>query len=254
MPVHDWSRVDAGILHHFHQAWIAELSRTLNSGLLPNGYYALAEQFAGPFGPDVLTLEADSTNDEPWEDGPTGSTAVAVKPPPTRIVATTEMGHYISKQNRVVVRHVSGDRIVALIEIVSPGNKSSRQALQSFIEKAGESIYRGYHLLIVDLQPPTPRDTQGIHGAVWSEITDDPYVAPPDKPLTVAAYSAGIVKTAYVEPLAIGDVLPEMPLFLDPESYISVPLEETYCAAWQLVPQRFRRVLEPKSMVGGSAP
>ena len=36
-----------------------------------------------------------------------------------------------------------------------------------------------------------------------------------DEPLTLAAYSAGPVKTAYVEPAAVGDLLPEMPLFLE---------------------------------------
>src|ERR687884_439463 len=30
MPVHDWTRVDAGIFHHFHHAWIAEISSALN--------------------------------------------------------------------------------------------------------------------------------------------------------------------------------------------------------------------------------
>jgi hypothetical protein len=38
MPVHDWRRVDAGIFHHFHLGWIAELSRALNRGLLPPDY------------------------------------------------------------------------------------------------------------------------------------------------------------------------------------------------------------------------
>ena len=76
------------------------------------------------------------------------------------------------------------------------------------------------------------------------EISDDSFVAPRDKPLTLAAYSAGRPTTAYVEPIAEGDALPEMPLFLDPWSYISVPLEPTYQAAWRGVPQRWRRVLE----------
>ena len=57
MPIHDWTRVGAGIFHHFHLEWIGDLSRVLNRGLLPPDYYALAEQFAGGFGPDVLTLQ-----------------------------------------------------------------------------------------------------------------------------------------------------------------------------------------------------
>jgi hypothetical protein len=35
MPIHDWTRVEAGIFHHFHHGWIEDLSRALNRGLLP---------------------------------------------------------------------------------------------------------------------------------------------------------------------------------------------------------------------------
>ena len=44
MPVHDWSRVFAGAFHDFHLAWMAELRNALNGGILPENYYALAEQ------------------------------------------------------------------------------------------------------------------------------------------------------------------------------------------------------------------
>ena len=56
MPVHDWTRVDAGIFHAFHHDWVTEISRALNRGLLPRSYYALPEQIAGGLGPDVLGL------------------------------------------------------------------------------------------------------------------------------------------------------------------------------------------------------
>src|SRR5262249_57916252 len=57
MPIHDWSRVPAGIFHDFHHDWIAEIKRTLNDGRLPAAYYALAERTTGAFRPDVLTLQ-----------------------------------------------------------------------------------------------------------------------------------------------------------------------------------------------------
>jgi len=43
MPVHDWTLVDAGIFHDFHTVWIGALRNVLSEGLLPEGYYALAE-------------------------------------------------------------------------------------------------------------------------------------------------------------------------------------------------------------------
>src|SRR5205807_524185 len=58
MPVHDWTRVDAGTFHAFHTVWISEIMKALNAGLLPKGYYALAEQVATRMQTDVLTLRA----------------------------------------------------------------------------------------------------------------------------------------------------------------------------------------------------
>ena len=56
MPIHDWTRVDSGLFHAFHQGWIVALCNALNTGTLPADYFALAEQsIRGPI-PDVLTL------------------------------------------------------------------------------------------------------------------------------------------------------------------------------------------------------
>ena len=108
----------------------------------------------------------------------------------------------------------------------------------------GRFLEQGIHLLIVDLQPPTPRDPQGIHGAIWDHLTDDGYLAPPDKPLTVAAYESAVETRAYVEPIAVGDAMIDMPLFLRPGAHVLVPLEQTYAAAWEGVPRRWREVVE----------
>ena len=61
---------------------------------------------------------------------------------------------YASRANRIVVKHHLG-RIIAVIEIVSPGNKDSRAALRDFVEKTVDCLRRGIHVLIVDLFPPT---------------------------------------------------------------------------------------------------
>jgi hypothetical protein len=245
MPIHDWTRVTAGTFHAFHLAWIAEIQISLNAGILPSDYYAQAEQIAGPLGPDVLTLQ---TPDVPTNGAAGGSSGggvgVAAAPPQARWSASIEMNEYSRRRRTLVIRHSSGDRIVALIEIVSPGNKSSQHALWSFVEKALEALYQGYHLLVVDLFPPGPRDPQGIHGAIWDALGETGFELPPGEPLTLAAYSAGSAKTAYVEPTAVGHELIDMPLFLEPETYVNVPLEATYQAAYRGVPRRWRQVLE----------
>ena len=99
-------------------------------------------------------------------------------------------------------------------------------------------------MLIVDLQPPTVRDPQGIHAAIWSEIEPDEELPPPAKPLTLVSYAADQAITAYVEPIAVGDKLLDMPLFLEPENYINFPLESTYMATWRIIPPHVKAILE----------
>jgi hypothetical protein len=241
MPIHEWTRVSAGTFHDFHCAWIIELRNVLNKGLLPPDYYAQAEQRATDVG---LALHVNGNSGGQLSSETTATTAVAIAPPRVRFTAMTEIDEYTRKRRTLVIRHSSGDRIVALIEILSPGNKANKHEFRAFVDKAVGTLLHGYHLLLVDLFPPTVRDPQGIHGAIWSEIKDDSYLAPPDKPLTLAAYSAGSPTRAYVEPVAIGDSLPDMPLFLEPDSYVSVPLGKTYDAAWEGVPRRWRGLLE----------
>lgn len=61
MPIHDWTRVPAGIFHDFHSSWITHLKEAV-AGILPPDYYVLAEQVLGEMGPDVLTLQGPSEN------------------------------------------------------------------------------------------------------------------------------------------------------------------------------------------------
>ncbi len=247
MPIHDWTRVTAGTWHAFHLSWIAEIQLALNGGILPPDYYAQAEQIAGPLGPDVLTLQMPDTpvnGEASLPSSSSGGVAVTVHPPRMRMTAEAEMNDYVLKRRTLIIRHSSGDRIVALLEIVSPGNKASRHALRSFVEKAVEALYRGYHLLVIDLFPPGPRDPNGIHGAIWAEFSDDSFELPVGEALTLAAYSAGLRKRAYVEPTAVGQELIDMPLFLEEDIYVNVPLESTYRAAYRGVPRRWRAVLE----------
>jgi hypothetical protein len=59
---------------------------------------------------------------------------------------------------------------------------------------------------------------------------------PHDKPLTLVSYCAGPEIVAYVEPVAVKDPLPDMPLFLAPDRHIACPLEATYQTAWDQFP------------------
>jgi len=244
MPIHDWTRVDAGIFHHFHHAWIEEITRALNRGLLPTDYYALAEQIAGQYGPDVLTLHHPVK--KPVRRGPGGGViTLAEEPPKVRFHIKAESELYAARANRTVVRHRSKHDVVAMVEIVSPGNKASERDLKAFVQKAQDSLAAGVHLLIVDLFPPTARDPQGIHRAIW-EDRDDLFRFSKKHPLTAVAYLAAEFPEAFVEPLRVGKALVDMPLFLTLEQYVRVPLDATYQAAWDAVPEYWREVVAGK--------
>ncbi len=244
MPIHDWTRVEAGIFHHFHHYWISAISQSLNSHL-PRDFYALAEQFAGGFGPDVLTLQArrpvEQDPGQPWDDIGDGG-GVLLAPPKTKLMGQTEF--YRHKQKRVFVRHVSDDRVVAVIEIVSPGNKSSRAAVRAFLDKALELLRGGVHLLLVDLLPPTARDPDGLHSLIWTNVANIEPEDHADKPLSLVSYEVGDSLRYFQEPVAVGDSLPAMPLFLEPNAHIDVDLDSTYATAFEAVPKRWRVELE----------
>lgn len=249
MPIHNWNQLDVGIFQHFHHSWISEIQRSLNAGLLPADYYAMAEQQAAGYGPDVLTLQVDDPDSpEPAVESESGGVATAaLAPPKATHMDQTDAEFYRRKKSTIVIRHVSDDRIVAMVEIVSPGNKGGRNAFRAFLDKTCQLLENKIHLLIIDLFPPTRRDPQGIHVAIWNELKDDDDTpdAPGDKPLTLAAYESDLVVKAFVETVSVGDALPDMPLILEPGGSIAVPLEKTYTAAWQAVPRRWRVVLAP---------
>lgn len=239
MPVHDWKPEYAWLFHDFHQEWIGTIKHALNGGILPGDYYAMTEQVTVGVTPDVLALrDRASSEDEPTNGG------LLVAEPKTRIIETLDTAP--RKKNRVAVKHASNDRTVAVIEIVSPGNKDSRHAIHSFLEKTVDLLAKGVHLLVIDLQAPTRRDPNGIHAVIQEEVSGKEFTPPPGKPLTLVSYEAIAPPKAYIEPVAVGDVLPDMPLFLMPGGYVLVPLEKTYLAAWEGVPARWRKVIEGK--------
>jgi hypothetical protein len=140
MPIHDWSRVDAGVFHDFHQAWTIEIRDALNGGVLPSDFFAMVEQVAsGPI-PDVITLEKRRNSGE--SSRAEGGIAVAAAPPKVRFVTSAPLDPYARKANVITVRHRLG-QVVAVIEVVFPSNKSSHHALRSLVTKTEELLRQG---------------------------------------------------------------------------------------------------------------
>src|SRR5687768_14942591 len=120
MPMHDWTRVRAGTYHFFHQRWISALADALNTGGLPAGYFAMSEQRVGGPEADMLTLERPAGTSA--RDGESGGVAVQTARPHARFVVETDIANYARRADRLTIRHDEGE-VVAVIELVSPGNK-----------------------------------------------------------------------------------------------------------------------------------
>jgi len=242
MPIHDWTRVPSGLFHDFHQSWSIRIKDALNSGRLPKGTSALVEQRSGPRESDVLAVESRPRRPKGHFNGNAGGVATKPKPVTTFVRQTTREFH-TTRANRIVVQHHLG-RTIAVIEIVSPGNKDGKSALREFVEKTADFLRAGIHVLIVDLFPPTARDPFGMHKVIWDEIIEEDFAAPAGRDRVLASYEVGDVRIAYVEPVGLGEALPDMPLFLSNEFHVMVPLEATYCATWDAAPEEFRIAVE----------
>jgi hypothetical protein len=145
----------------------------------------------------------------------------------------------------LTIRHTSRNRIVAIVEVVSPANKDRESSVEEFVDKIDSALRLGCHVLPIDLLPPGPHDAGGIHGAVWDRY-DSASVGDISgaKPFSLASYVARPFAEAYVEYLALGEELPEMPLFLQVDSYVNVPLEQTYQAAHRGLPAHLRQIID----------
>ncbi len=242
MPMHDWTRVEPTIYHHFHQQWSAGISTALNAGLLPPGFSALIEQHAGGLVPDVLTVERRTKR-------PSGGLAGVATIPRTRIrVEAQPQNVLLQRANRIAIRHRLGE-VVCIIEIVSPGNKAGESAVRRFVEKTLEYLRAGVHVLLIDPFPIGPRDPQSLHKLIWDEIEEVPFEMNNDEPLLLASYcvrdlSVGLSPVADLEPFCVSAVMPDMPAWIDADSFVHVPLERTYQAAWDVCPEDYRYLVE----------
>jgi hypothetical protein len=249
MPAHDWTRVDAGIFHDFHTMWLVSLRNAIKR-VLPTGYTVMTEQKALDYELDILALhqprphDPGGTGNGPVEatNGTEGGISVATVPPKVLLSQTAPNPATDYKRRWIAVRHVSGKRVVAIVEVVSPGNKSSQDAIRAFTAKVAELLERGVHVLVIDLFPPTSRDPDGIHRAVWGERAGD-YSLPRDRPLTLVSYVAGQKQKAHIQPIAVEEPLVDMPLFLTEERYVYAALESSYSAAFAEVDAEWKQIL-----------
>jgi hypothetical protein len=231
MPIHDWTRVSAALFQSFRSAWVVAIDRALNGGALPPGYYALLAP-AAVSAAEVVADPGTVPFREPWRETP----------------AADDMEFYRLKKSHIVVRRSSDHTAVAVVDVVSAGDRATAASVRAITDRLTGVLRHGVNVLLCDVLPPGPHDPHGLHSSIWAEVTDSDFALVADKPLAVMAYAAAPAVTAGVETLAVGDVLPDMPLALTPREHAFVALEAAYQAAWGGEPAFVRELLDSASV------
>ena len=259
MPVHDLTRlVTLSEFHDFHLGFVTTLRNTLNTILRPTDYYASGEGRIMGYEPDASAFERRIPREV---SRPETSGGVAVQSeilqvtevsPRTRFI--DEADHWNAlRESYVAIRNKRGDRLVAIVEVVSPRNKDRADAIQAFGHKLEKALEAGCNVLIADFLPPGRHDPSGMHYAFWTRFSEYPHGVTAQEPIGIASYLAPMNNpnsepVAYFESVAIGHNVPNMPLFLTSGEYIHVPIQKIYDEAVATLPPPYQEDLDaPKT-------
>ena len=209
----------------FHHAWAATIARLLNRRLLPEHYFAAPNVQFGP------RVEIDVGTFEP-------ATAPANRQEPVGVTLTTRPATALipaifpDSIEVVIVNREGGPQVVAAIELVSPSNKDRPETRRAFIAKMSSYLQQGIALSVIDLV--TTRSAH-LHNdwLHWMQATTGWIEDTVRTPLYANSYrpvqrgEQGAIEM-WLNPLRVGDQLPDLPLFLRGDLCIEIPLEVTY--------------------------
>jgi hypothetical protein len=227
-PLHGWES--------FHARWAVALADAFNL-LLPRRYLAEVQIHIGrQVEADVAEFELPSPIIAEHENGSAGGVAVEVQTWAPPIAAQTVNLVFPDDIEVEVFDLRDGKRLVAVIELISPGNKDRDDARRAFAAKCVAYLQRGIGLIVVDIV--TIRG-----GNLHHEVLDllgqaEGSVLPADTELYAVAYRpahrAGKNQLdLWPAPLALGQPLPLLPLALRGAFFVPVDLEGTYSEARQ---------------------
>lgn len=205
--------------HAFHNSWATYLAAALNRQL-PEGYFAEANV---QFGIEIYVAAFD-------EGGPD----LANQWTPPAPTATVAFAAATDQVEVLIYQQEGGPRLAGAIELVSPANKDRADHRGAFVSKCQTYLNRGVGLVVVDVV--TDRHAN-LHAELLTrlQVAVDP--ATPGG-LYAAAYhpterDGAATLDYWVEPLAIGQPLPPLPLWLRGGVCLRVDLEETYTRTCQ---------------------
>jgi hypothetical protein len=209
-----------------HGQWPAMIVLQL-SPLLPEGYEASPRIHLGSFFEiDIAAFETDEAG-----SARNGRSATALEAPPKpSLTVETDLPAQDEYEVRVYDAK-RGRRLVAAIEIVSPANKDRPEHRAAFVAKCSALLQQQVSVSIVDLV--TIRDFN-LYTDLLAQIghQDTSLGSPPPSlyAVTCRTRTSGSIHwlDAWSHPLAVGQPLPQLPLWLTDDLMISLDLEASY--------------------------
>lgn len=212
-----------------HGTWIHYLMRSLNRSLLPPGYRAVRESKFNGVEVDVgLVREPQAV----YETTPVAaSTCAGYRIPPY----DADAAGVVSPYGRVLVFREDGDaRLVGAIELVSPGNKDRPEERKAFAAKMQTYIQSGVSLIVADIVTVPSANLNNVWAAEFGS-GEGCLLAPEDATYASAyrPYHAGHDPRVqmWMRPVAVGELLPTLPLFIDANQAVPIDLDTTYAEA-----------------------
>jgi Protein of unknown function (DUF4058) len=218
----------------FHGMWPATMVLQIVR-VLPPGYVAEPRVHLGShYEIDVCTFEdevgVESVSDRTHGPGNSGVATATWAPPAPSLAVETEFPDQYAYE--VLIFDADRDRrLVAAVEIVSPANKDRPDSRQLFVAKCANLLQKGVCVSLVDLV--TARNFNLYVDLLALLRRRDPAFDPDPPP----AYAATCRKASaggktrletWSFPLAIGQPLPKLPIWLSEELPISLDLEASY--------------------------
>jgi hypothetical protein len=213
----------------FHSAWANTIVRHLTRQLPPR-YFAEPQIHLGVHvEADVATFESETSAIDAEGTGNGIATAVSAPPQPPRTFAVD-----FPAQDVFEVRLYDEEResrLVAVLELVSPGNKDRPETRHAFTIKCAAYLQQQVALMVVDIVADRQAD---LYAQLLEllRIADDNSGS---EKLNLHAAAYRIAKEdsrwrldAWPERLRIGAALPTLPLWLASNFSLLVNLEATY--------------------------
>lgn len=216
----------------FHGGWPMAMVQRL-SPLLPDEFTAEPRVHLGSYYEiDVCAYEDDESKKplRAASDAPGGLATMAWAPPQPTLTLDADLAEQYEYEV-LVYDQSRGRRLVAAVEIVSPANKDRPENRRAFVTKCAALLQQGVCVSLVDLV--TTRAFNLYTELLTLLDRSDPAFAPRPPPVyAVTCRSRKIGLRPKLEmwayPLAVGQPLPKLPLWLSDELNVSLELEASY--------------------------